>query len=87
MMALFAIIVCVIINLFLNNNTFDLTITIISILIFVGFTAYDVQKIKRLSVDSTIPEDNLSIIGALNLYLDYINIFLDLLRLFGSSRD
>ncbi len=87
MMALFAIIICFIINLFANLETFDFVISIISILIFIGFTAYDVQKIKRLGEEEIIDEDNLSIIGALNLYLDYINIFLDLLRLFGNSRD
>lgn len=87
MMALFALIICFLINLFVNNNTFDIVLTGISLLIFIGFTAYDVQKIKRLSEDGSIPEDNLSIICALNLYLDYINIFLDLLRLFGNSRD
>lgn len=87
MMALFAIIICFLINLFVDNNSFDLVISIISILVFIGFTAYDVQKIKRLSEEDLIPEDNLSIIGALNLYLDYINIFLDLLRIFGNSRD
>lgn len=87
MMALLAIIICFIINLFVDNNTFDFALSVISILIFIGFTAYDVQKIKRLGEEELIPEDNLSIIGALNLYLDYINIFLDLLRLFGNSRD
>lgn len=87
MMALFAIIICFLINLFVDNNSFDLVLSIISILVFIGFTAYDVQKIKRLSEEDLIPEDNLSIIGALNLYLDYINIFLDLLRIFGNSRD
>lgn len=87
MMALFAIIICFLINLFVDNNSFDLILSIISILVFIGFTAYDVQKIKRLSEEDLIPEDNLSIIGALNLYLDYINIFLDLLRIFGNSRD
>lgn len=87
MMALFAIIICFIINLFVDSNSFDIALTIISILIFIGFTAYDVQKIKRLGDEEIIPEDNLAIIGALNLYLDYINIFLDLLRLFGNSRD
>lgn len=87
MMALFAIIICFIINLFVNSNSFDLIVSIISILVFIGFTAYDVQKIKRLNEEELIPEANLSIIGALNLYLDYINIFLDLLRIFGNSRD
>ncbi len=87
MMGLFAVIICYIVNLFVNNGSFDLILSIISILIFIGFTAYDVQKIKRLGEEELIDEDNLSIVGALNLYLDYINIFLDLLRIFGNSRD
>ncbi len=87
MMALFAVIICFLINLFTNSDTFDLIISIISLLVFIGFTAYDVQKIKRLGEEGDIPEDNLSIIGALELYLDYINIFLDLLRIFGNARD
>ena len=85
-MALFGIILCGIINIFLKNANFDLAISAISIIIFIGFTAYDVQKIKRLA-NSDIPEDNLSIICALNLYLDYINIFLDLLNIIGNSKD
>ena len=87
LMALIAVLVCYIVNLFLLNNTLDLVLAIISILIFMGFTAYDVQKIKQLANDSSIPEENLSIIGALNLYIDYINIFFDLLRLFGDLKD
>ncbi len=88
MMALFAVIVCFLINIFIESDTFDLIASIISILIFMGFTAYDVQKIKRLAEEEVgVPEDNLSIINALNLYLDYINIFLHLLSIFGNSRD
>lgn len=87
MMALLAILICFVVNLFANSDTFDFVITIISILIFIGFTAYDVQKIKLLGEEELIEEDNLSIIGALNLYLDYINIFLDLLRIIGNSKD
>ena len=87
-MALFAVIICYLINMFVDNGTFDMTITIISILVFMGFTAYDVQKIKRLGEENDYQdEDNLCIVGALNLYLDYINIFLDLLKLLGNSRD
>lgn len=86
MMALLAVIICVIINLFVGNSTFDLVISIITIIIFIGFTAYDVQKIKQLSYDN-IEEDNLAIVGALNLYLDYINIFLNLLSIFGDSKN
>lgn len=86
MMALLGIIICIIVNLFVGNNTFDLVISIISTLVFIGFTAYDVQKIKMLS-SLDISEDTISIMGALDLYLDYINIFLNLLSVFGNSKD
>lgn len=86
MMALFGIIICVIVNYFLQSDTFDLIISCISVLVFLGFTAYDMQKIKLLSYEFE-NEDNLAIIGALELYLDFINIFLDLLKLFGKSND
>jgi len=84
LMALFAMILCMIVNMFIGNSTFDLIISIICVLLFLGITAYDVQKIKRLS-DTTLPEDSLAIIGALELYLDFINIFLHLLSIFGDS--
>ena len=85
LIGLIAIIICSIINIFLNNSTFDLIVTIIAIGIFVIYTAYDVQQIKKLNELSLIPEDNLAIYGALELYLDFINLFLRLLQLFGSS--
>lgn len=84
-MALIGIIICIIINLFLQNTTFDLIISIITLLAFIGFTAYDIQKIKNFSELNMIEEDNLAIYGALELYLDFINIFIELLRLFGKS--
>lgn len=84
-MALLGIVACVVINMFLGNSTFDIIITCISIVIFLGYTAYDMQKIKLL-IDSSVSE-NVAIIGALELYLDFINIFLDLLQLFGKSND
>lgn len=86
MMALLAVIICFIINIFTGSETFDLVLSIVSILIFIGFTAYDVQKIKLLA-EENIEEDNLAIVGALNLYLDYINIFLHLLSIIGNSKD
>ncbi len=86
LMALLGIIICIIINIFLNSETFDIVISCVSVVVFLGFTAYDVQKIKLLSYNFE-NEDNLAIIGALELYLDFINIFLDLLRLFGDSKD
>ena len=86
LMMLLGIILCTVINIFLGNETFDIIICIISIIVFLGFVAFDIQKIKRLE-NSMIDRENLAIIGALELYLDFINIFLDLLRLFGDSRD
>lgn len=87
LMALIAVIICMIINIFVSSSQFDFIISVLSILVFIGFTAYDVQKVKRLAEESDIPEDNLAIIGALELYLDYINIFLHLLSLIGDSKD
>lgn len=85
LMMLIGIILCTIVNLFLQNSTFDIIISAISIIVFLGFIAYDIQKIKRLS--GYLPEENLAIIGAFELYLDFINVFIDLLRLFGKSDD
>ena len=83
MFAIIAIIICSIVNMFLLNDTFTTIICTFSILVFLGMTAWDVQKIKRLNIDT----DNAAIYGALELYLDFINIFIDLLRLFGKNRD
>ncbi len=85
-MGLLGIIICSIINIFVNSETFDLVLTSISIIIFLGYTAYDMQKVKQ-ALNYYPNEENLAIYGALQLYLDFINIFLDLLRLFGKERD
>ena len=85
-MALLGIIICSIINMFVGSETFDLGITVICLIIFIIYIAYDIQVIKR-NMYSISEEDNLAIYGALQLYLDFINIFLRLLRLFGNSRD
>jgi len=77
------VIIASLVNVFWINDTFTTIICIISILVFLGFTAWDIQKIKRLNINN----DNAAIYGALELYLDFINIFLDLLRLFGRERD
>ena len=79
------IIVLELINLFLMNGTLDLILCSVSIFIFIGYVAYDIQKIFRLQMYGD--SDNLAIIGAFNLYLDFINLFIRLLRLFGKSRD
>ena len=84
-MMLIGIILCTIVNIFLQNSTFDIIISAISIVVFLGFIAYDIQKIRRL--EFYLPEENLAVIGAFELYLDFINIFIDLLRLFGKADD
>ena len=82
---LLGMIISAIINLFIGGTMFGLILSCIGIVVFLGYTAYDVQKIKLL-MDS-MDEDNLAIYGALQLYLDFINLFLDLLRLFGKGKD
>ena len=79
------IIICTIINLFIGSQEFNLVICIIGLVVFMIYVAYDMQKIKQL--ENIYEGDKLAIIGALELYLDFINIFLRLLQLFGRSRD
>lgn len=86
MMALLGSLICVFINIFVRSETFDLVTTIIMVLIFLGYIAYDINVIKNNYRDIQ-DEDKLVIYGALSLYLDFINLFLRLLRLFGKSND
>ena len=84
-MGLIGILIASIINIFVQSQTFDLILVIIGIIVFIGYIAYDINKVKRL--EGQIDEDKLSIIGALELYLDFINLFIRLLQLFGKSKD
>ena len=88
-MALVGLIIASLINLFLNNSIIDWIVTYAGVLIFIALTAYDTQKIKRLYSDSQSWEgqEKESVVGALMLYLDFINLFLDFLRIFGKSRE
>lgn len=85
LVGLLAIIILGIINMFIGNGAIDIGLCIIGVIIFLAFTAYDIQKIKRNLYG--LDDERLAILGALELYLDFINIFLDLLRLVGNSRD
>jgi len=89
LIGLVGILVASIVNLFLQSGTMSLVISAVGVLIFAGLTAYDTQKIKSIYayVAGTREQGKVAIMGALNLYLDFINMFLFLLRLFGSSRD
>ena len=88
MMGLFGIIIASIVNIFLKSSMMYFVISIIGVLVFVGLTAYDTQKIKNmyLSSDSSEISGKKAIMGALTLYLDFINLFIMLLRLFGQRR-
>jgi hypothetical protein len=85
-MALFGIIIASVVNWFLGSSGLDYIISILGVLIFTGLTAYDVQKIKRIGASTDYDGETrqkLVIMGALTLYLDFINLFLFMLRLFG----
>ena len=86
-MGLIGIIICGIINIFIGSSTVDFVLSIIGIILFVGYTAYDVKVIMNTEKFDLIPEDNLAIYGALQLYLDFINLFIRLIEIFGKSRD
>jgi uncharacterized protein len=92
-MGLIGIVIAMLINMFLNSSGLEYLISIVGVAVFTGLTAYDVQKLKAIGTGvqygniSAQEGQKLSILGALNLYLDFINIFLLLLRLFGSRRD
>lgn len=89
-MGLWGIIIASVVNYFLHSNALSYIISIVSVVVFCGLTAWDIQKLKRLSEEVGIDEilkSKLGIMGALTLYLDFINLFLALLRLFGKRRD
>lgn len=91
-MALIGLIIASVVNIFWANSTLDSIITYIGVFLFVGITAYDTQRIKAMSEAAEAYGDanalrRVAILGALSLYLDFINLFLYILRLFGRSRD
>ncbi len=91
LMALFGLIIASVVNIFWSNGIFNLIISCAGVLIFSGLTAYDVQKIKMMLAEHGNERNEttmkIALMGSLSLYLDFINLFLYLLRFFGSSRD
>ena len=90
MMALFGIIIASVVNFFLKSDAMSYAISFIAVLVFTGLTAYDVQKLKYIGMTSNndgMTMRKVAIMGALELYLDFINLFLALLRLFGGRKD
>jgi FtsH-binding integral membrane protein len=87
-MGLIGLIIASVVNIFLHSTGLDWAISVIGVIVFVGLTAYDTQRIKEMydvNDDSTI-SGRKAVMGALRLYLDFINLFLMLLRIFGSRR-
>lgn len=89
-MALLGLIVAIVVNIFMRNSMFDLVISAVGVLIFTGLTAYDSQKIKTALAMQEHPDETaqkVALLGALTLYLDFINLFIYLLRFFGRSNN
>ena len=89
-MALIGLIIASIVNIFMKSSGMDLLISYAGVLIFVGLTAYDSQKIKEMLMqapDAGESMQKLALLGSLTLYLDFVNLFIHLLRIFGSQRE
>lgn len=89
MMGLIGIVLASLVNMFIGSTGLQFAISIIGVLVFVGLTAYDTQQIKEMYAANYNSEviSKLSIMGALRLYLDFLNLFMLLLQLFGQRRD
>lgn len=87
-MGLFGIVIASLVNMFFQSSAMQLMISILGVVIFTGLTAYDVQRIKDMYYQSAAGEalGKVAIMGALTLYLDFINLFMSLLRIFGDRR-
>ena len=89
MMALIGLVIATIVNLFVKSSGFTLILSYVGVLIFVGLTAWDSQKIKQMLLqapDAGEQSQKLALLGALTLYLDFVNLLLYLLRIFGKRR-
>jgi len=90
-MALIGLVIATVVNVFfVKSGGFSLIISYVGVLVFVGLTAYDTQKIKQMLImadDVTEDAQKIALMGSLSLYLDFINLFLYLLRIFGSSKE
>jgi FtsH-binding integral membrane protein len=82
---LIAVIIVAIINLFIGSSVLAMVVSTIAIIVFLGLTAYDTQRIREMISEDD--SNSIEVLGALSLYLNFINIFLNLLSLFGGKRD
>lgn len=86
-MGLIGIVICSVVNIFLKSSGLSFVISIVGVFVFIGLTAWDTQKLKAYATVTGPTRENFAIIGALALYLDFINLFLMMLRLFGGRRN
>lgn len=86
-MALIGLIIASLVNLFLKSTQMEWIISFVGVLLFIGLTAWDTQNIKRMAQTMPASVGHIATLGALSLYLDFINLFLYLLRFFGSNRN
>lgn len=85
MVGLFAVIIAMVVNFFLHSSTLMYVVSVLGVVIFLGLTAYDMQKLKRIYLSGSFDVRKETVMGALTLYLDFINLFLMLLMLFGGG--
>jgi FtsH-binding integral membrane protein len=85
-MGLIGILICMVVNMFLKSTGLDFVISLLGVVIFLGLTAWDTQKLKVMATATGPQQESFAVIGALMLYLDFINLFLFLLRMFGGRR-
>jgi FtsH-binding integral membrane protein len=86
LVALIAIIIVSLINVFIGSTALQMVVSAIAVIVFLALTAYDVQTIRD-QVMSDASNNGIEILGALTLYLDFINLFINLLQLFGVKKD
>ena len=87
-MGLIGLILASIVGMFWNNDALQFLITVIGVIVFTGLTAWDAQRLKQMA--ATVPEErtgSYAVVGALSLYLNFINLFLMLLRVLGGRRN
>jgi FtsH-binding integral membrane protein len=89
LMGLIGIVIASLVNIFVGSSALQFAISVVGVLVFVGLTAYDTQRIKQMYLESDSPEvgNKKAVLGALALYLDFINLFMMLLQLFGQRRE
>jgi FtsH-binding integral membrane protein len=85
-MGLIGIVICIIVNFFIQSSALSFVISLVGVFVFLGLTAWDNQKLKVMATATGPQQETYAVFGALTLYLDFINLFLFLLRLFGGRR-